>query len=65
MNATTFFFSPQKDLTVTCMGIALQQVIPMMVGKKLTAFFELVKPLIEFKFDLIVTRSVFFCSSLV
>lgn len=39
------------------MGVALQQVIPKMSGRKVTAFFELVKPLIEFKFDVIVTRS--------
>ena len=41
--------STQKDLTVTCMGVALQQVIPKMIKKKITSFFELVKPLIEFK----------------
>ena len=47
----------QKDLTVTCLGVALQQVMPGLVGKKITAYFELVKPLIEFKFDLIVSRT--------
>jgi hypothetical protein len=31
------------------MGIALQQVIPGMIRKKVTAYFELVKPLVEFK----------------
>ena len=39
------------------MGVALQQVIPGMVGKRITAYFELVKPLIEFKFDTIQTRT--------
>ncbi len=38
------------------MGVALQQVIPGMVGKKITSYFELVKPLIEFKFEAIVMR---------
>ena len=47
----------QKDLTVTCMGIALQQVLPQMARKKITAFFELVKPLIEFKFENIESRT--------
>ncbi|XP_059085656.1 soluble guanylate cyclase 88E-like isoform X1 [Tigriopus californicus] len=47
----------QKDLTVTCMGVALQQVIPGIVGKRITSYFELVKPLIEFKFDTIQTRT--------
>lgn len=46
----------QKDLTVTCIGVALQQVIPKMGGRRITAFFELVKPLIEFKFEVIQTR---------
>ena len=45
------------DLTVSCMGIALRQVIPGIVGKKVTEYFELVKPLIEFKFDNILTRA--------
>ena len=39
------------------MGVALQQVIPGLVGRKITAYFELVKPLIEFKFDNIVSRN--------
>lgn len=47
----------QKDLQVISMGVALQQVIPGLVGKRITAYFELVKPLIEFKFDQIVTRT--------
>ena len=46
-----------EDLTVSCIGIALRQVIPGMVGRKITAYFELVKPLIEFKFENIITRT--------
>ena len=30
--------------------------LPMVVGKKITAYFELVKPLIEFKFEVIQSR---------
>ena len=46
-----------EDLTVSCIGVALRQVMPGIVGKKVTAYFELVKPLIEFKFDIILSRS--------
>ena len=45
------------DLVVSCIGIALRQVIPGIVGKKVTEYFELIKPLIEFKFDIIMSRS--------
>ena len=47
----------QKDLTVSSIGVALRQVIPHIVGKKITAYFELVKPLIEFKFEVIESRA--------
>lgn len=47
----------QKDLTVSSIGVALRQVMPHIVGKKVTSYFELVKPLIEFKFDIIQSRS--------
>ena len=46
-----------EDLTVSCIGVALRQVMPGIVGKKVTAYFELIKPLIEFKFDVILSRS--------
>ena len=46
-----------EDLTVSCIGIALRQVMPQMIGKKVTEFFELVKPLIDFKFENIRSRA--------
>ena len=46
-----------EDLTVSCIGIALRQVIPGIVGKKVTEYFELIKPLIDFKFENIQSRS--------
>ena len=46
----------QKDLTVSCMGVALQTVIPKMIHKKITAFFELIKPLVEFKVNQVIIR---------
>ena len=45
------------DLTVSCIGIALRQVIPGIVGKKVTEYFELIKPLIDFKFENILSRA--------
>ena len=45
------------DLNVSCIGIALRQVIPGIVGKKVTEYFELIKPLIDFKFENIQQRS--------
>ena len=47
----------QKDMTVSSMGIALRQIIPQIVGKKVTSYFELIKPLIEFSFENIQQRS--------
>jgi guanylate cyclase len=47
----------QKDLTVSSIGIALRQVIPNILGKKITSYFELIKPLIEFKFETVQSRA--------
>ena len=44
-------------MSVSSMGIALRQIMPQIVGKKLTSYFELVKPLIEFNFENIQSRS--------
>lgn len=38
------------------MGVALQTVIPKMIHKKITAFFELIKPLVEFKVNQVIIR---------
>ena len=47
----------QKDLKVTAMGVALQAIIPSLAGRRITAFFELVKPLIEFKYETVISRT--------
>ena len=60
MSTVLSFIVLQKDLTVSCMGVALQTVIPKMIHKKITAFFELIKPLVEFK----VNPSSHFCTLL-
>ena len=44
-------------MTITSMGVSLRQIIPQIVGKKVTSYFELVKPLIEFNFENIESRS--------
>jgi len=38
------------DLIVKNIGNSLTQIVPDLVGKKITAWFDLVRPLIEFKF---------------
>ena len=52
MCTKAFFF---KCLLI--LGVALRQVIPQIVGQKVTNYFELIKPLIEFKFEIIMTRT--------
>ena len=46
----------KSDLTISCLGAALRLALPMVVGKKVTKYFELVKPMIEFKYELIRSR---------
>ena len=46
----------QKELEVSCLGVALRLALPMIVGQKMTKFFELIKPMIEFKFEAIQSR---------
>ncbi len=40
-------------MVVKNMGSALRNCIPQMVGRKLTEYFELIKPLIDFKYEVI------------
>ena len=44
-------------MTVSSMGVALRQIIPQIVSKKVTSYFELIKPLIEFNFENVQSRS--------
>ena len=41
---------------MTCLGIALRQIIPRIVGEGLSSWWELVKPLVEFRWEVILTR---------
>ena len=45
------FFSCQKDMIVKNMGSALRFCIPQMIGRKLGEFWELMKPLVDFKYE--------------
>merc|ERR1719369_1522186 len=44
------------NMEVTVLGIALRQIIPKIIGKPLSSWWELVKPLVEFKWEVILTR---------
>merc|ERR1711953_957433 len=44
------------NMEVTCLGVALRQIIPKIVGEGLSSWWELVKPLVEFRWDVIMTR---------
>ena len=43
-------------MEVTCLGVALRQIIPRIIGEGLSSWWELVKPLVEFRWDVIQTR---------
>ena len=46
----------QDEMTVMCLGAALRLILPQTIGKKINSYFELIKPLVEFKFDTIIAR---------
>ena len=46
----------QDEMTVMCLGAALRLILPQTMGKKINSYFELIKPLVEFKFDTIIAR---------
>ena len=43
-------------MNVTMLGVALRMIIPKIIGEGLSSWFELVKPLVEFKWDIINSR---------
>ena len=43
-------------MEVACLGSALRQIIPKIIGQGLSSWWELVKPLVEFKWEVILTR---------
>ena len=46
----------QDQMQVSCLGVALRQIIPNIVGEGLSSWWELVKPLVEFRWEVILTR---------
>jgi len=46
-----------EDMVVQSIGRSLTQIIPNIVGCKMNEYFDVVRPLIEFKFDMILSRS--------
>merc|ERR550532_2532129 len=45
-----------QNMEVTILGSALRQIIPRIIGEGLSSWWELVKPLVEFRWDVIQTR---------
>jgi len=45
-----------SQMEVTVLGIALRQIIPKIIGQTLSSWWELVKPLVEFKWEVILSR---------
>ena len=46
-----------EDMTVQTIGRSLSQILPNLPGQKMNEFFDLVRPLIEFKFETVLARS--------
>jgi len=46
-----------EDMVVQSMGRSLTQILPQMMGVQMNQYFDVVRPLIEFKFDNILSRS--------
>merc|ERR1719309_681169 len=46
----------EKDMILKNMGMALRFCIPQMIGRKVGEFWELIKPLVDFKYEVIETR---------
>jgi len=46
----------EKEMIIKNMGAALRFCIPQMIGKKVGEFWELIKPLVDFKYEVIETR---------
>ena len=45
------------DKTKKCLSDFLFQILPELLGKKINEFFDLVRPIIEFRFETVLARS--------
>ncbi len=46
-----------EDMVIQTIGRSLAQILPKLPGQKMHEFFDLVRPLVEFRFDAVLTRS--------
>jgi guanylate cyclase len=44
-------------MIIQTIGRSLSQILPKLPGQKINEFFDLVRPLVEFKFDAVLARS--------
>lgn len=44
-------------MVIQTIGRSLSQILPKLPGKKINEFFDLVRPLVEFKFDAVLARA--------
>lgn len=49
------------DMIVRSIGNSLMVILPELLGKKITAWFDLVRPLIAFKFQTVCARHTLYC----
>ena len=45
-----------EDMIIQSIGRSLTQILPNLPGQKMNEFFDVVRPLVEFKFDSILSR---------
>ncbi|KAF2353259.1 hem NO binding associated [Trinorchestia longiramus] len=51
------FFLSSTNMVVKFIGNSLMQILPELIGKKVTEWFDVVRPLVEFKFENILRRT--------
>ncbi len=51
-----FIIVYNEQMTIQTIGRSLTQILPKLVGLKINEYFDLVRPLIEFKFEVVLAR---------
>ena len=49
-------YYPRTDMVVQSIGRSLTQILPKLTGQKMNEFFDIVRPLVEFQFNSILSR---------
>ena len=52
-----FIIVYDEHMTIQTIGRSLHQILPSLPGQKMNEFFDLVRPIIEFKFEIVLARS--------